>query len=177
MFLITDPWAAGSECGWENVCTPGEKSFFLVLTFVKDLDNLGQEVKFSELLITEDQRGWEQTSQWTPLLPSPLSVPRWNAQPKVMNPSLCSLCWLLLSFFDSLQFAQCHSLGGKDQQNKIKSPLHLQEPLPRWKNITLFPTTALTSSWRNQFSALRLDFFQNQMNRGAIRASESRCKS
>ena len=62
MFLITDPWAAGSECGWENVCTPG-KSFFLVLTFVEDLDNLGQEVKFSELLITEDQRGWEQTSQ------------------------------------------------------------------------------------------------------------------
>lgn len=71
--------------------------------------------------------GWEQTSQGTPLLPAPLSFPRWNAQPKVMNPSLRSLCWLLLSFFDSLPFAQCHSLGGKDQQNKIKSPLHLTD--------------------------------------------------
>lgn len=28
MFLITNPWAAGSECGWESVCIPGEKSFF-----------------------------------------------------------------------------------------------------------------------------------------------------
>ena len=38
------------------------KKVFSVLTSVEDLDDLGQEVKFSELLITEDQRGWEQTS-------------------------------------------------------------------------------------------------------------------
>ena len=61
MFLITNPWAAGSECGWKSVRIPGEK-VFSVLTSVEDLDDLGQEVKFSELLITEDQRGWEQTS-------------------------------------------------------------------------------------------------------------------
>ena len=55
MFLSADPWVAGSGCGWENIRIPGENRSFSVLTSVEDLDGPGEEMEFSELLITEDQ--------------------------------------------------------------------------------------------------------------------------
>lgn len=124
MFLITNPWAAGSECGWKSVRIPGEK-VFSVLTSVEDLDDLGQEVKFSELLITEDQRGWEQTSPWTPLLPAPLSVLGWKCTARGHEPRTALTLLAVIIFLWFSAFAQCNFLGGKDQQNKIKFPLHL----------------------------------------------------
>lgn len=51
-----------------------QKVFLVFTSPVEDLHAAGQEVQFTEALITGDQRKQEGIRLWTPLLPAPLPV-------------------------------------------------------------------------------------------------------
>ena len=124
MFLITNPWAAGSECGWESVCIPGEKSFFSS-HFCGGFgwSRSGSEV-FRASYYWRSARVGTNLSMNAPAARTSVSPRVKMHSPRSWTPHCAHPVGVIIFLWFSA-FAQCNSLRGKDQQNKIKFPLHL----------------------------------------------------